>query len=120
MELEAGRKTALDLAFGQWPSNAQEHIAWRNVDALSTQFLYSPPDAAGITPDDEFREIFATYLGLPSPCCAPFVGQYIGSEGNQRKVDEHGNVVAAHNAVPGAGHTIAHDRVKASVGEIAK
>eukprot|EP00957_Ditylum_brightwellii_P184239 14032868-Ditylum_brightwellii.AAC.1 len=67
MELEAGHKAALDLAFGQWLSNAHENIAHRNVDVLSSQFLSSPPDAAGFIPDDEFIEIFTSYLDLPSP-----------------------------------------------------
>eukprot|EP00957_Ditylum_brightwellii_P125433 9560487-Ditylum_brightwellii.AAC.1 len=80
MELEAGSKAALDLAFGQWPSNAHEIIACRNMDVLSSKFLYSPPEAAGFISYDEFIEIFTSYLGLPNPCCAPFVGQYISSE----------------------------------------
>eukprot|EP00957_Ditylum_brightwellii_P134971 10290917-Ditylum_brightwellii.AAC.1 len=61
----------------------------------------------GFIPDDEFQEIFASYIGLPSPHCAPFVGQWIDTEGNQRRVDEHGNVLSAHNTVPGDGHSIA-------------
>jgi hypothetical protein len=76
---------------------------------MSAHFLFAPPDAAGFIPDDEYKEIFTSYLGLPSPACAPFIGQWIGSEGKQRKIDEHGNVVSAHNVVPGAGHTIAHN-----------
>eukprot|EP00957_Ditylum_brightwellii_P059669 4529398-Ditylum_brightwellii.AAC.1 len=39
---------------------------------------------------------------------------------NQQRVDEHGNVVATHNAVPGAGHTIAHDCIKSAFGDMAK
>eukprot|EP00957_Ditylum_brightwellii_P027204 2056410-Ditylum_brightwellii.AAC.1 len=71
---------------------------------------HRPTRQCRFIPDDEFCEIFAQCLGLPSPCCAPFVGQWIGSEGQQRRADEHGNVVSAHNIVPGAGHTIAHDQ----------
>eukprot|EP00957_Ditylum_brightwellii_P168992 12863013-Ditylum_brightwellii.AAC.1 len=74
----------------------------------------------GFIPDDEFQEIFASYLGLPSSCCAPFIGQWIGTEGNQCMVDEHGNVLSVHNAVPGAGHSIAHNWVQAVAGDIAK
>ena len=87
---------------------------------MSAQFLFAPPDAAGFIPDDEYKEIFTSYLGLPSPACAPFIGQWIGSEGKQRKIDEHGNVVSAHNAVPGAGHTIAHNRIQATASNIAR
>eukprot|EP00957_Ditylum_brightwellii_P187673 14290800-Ditylum_brightwellii.AAC.1 len=60
------------------------------------------------------------YLGLPSPYCAPFVGQWIGTEGHKCKVDKHGNVVSAHNAVPCAGHSIAHNSIQAQVGDILK
>eukprot|EP00957_Ditylum_brightwellii_P021975 1657538-Ditylum_brightwellii.AAC.1 len=67
----------------------------------------------GFIPDDEFQEIFASYLGLPSPCCAPFVGEWIGTEGNHYRVNEHVNVLSAHNAVPGAGHFIAHNWIQA-------
>eukprot|EP00957_Ditylum_brightwellii_P106133 8096203-Ditylum_brightwellii.AAC.1 len=70
----------------------------------------------GFIPDDEFQEIFASYLGFPSPCCASFVGQWIGTEGNQCWVDEHGNVFSAHNAVPGAGNSFAHNQIQAVVG----
>jgi hypothetical protein len=120
MELEDARDSALSRIYGQWPSNAQENIARRNVNTTSSQFLTAPPDEMGFIPDDEFQDIFASYLGLPSPCCAPFVGQWIGTEGNQRMVDEHGNVLSAHNAVPGAGHSIAHNWVQAVAGDIAK
>eukprot|EP00957_Ditylum_brightwellii_P136768 10428708-Ditylum_brightwellii.AAC.1 len=74
----------------------------------------------GFIPDDEFQEIFASYLGLPRPCCAPFVGQQIGSEGNQYRVDEHGNVLSAHNAMPGVGVSIPHNWIKTVAGDIAK
>eukprot|EP00957_Ditylum_brightwellii_P156838 11937508-Ditylum_brightwellii.AAC.1 len=91
MELEDARDSALSSIYGLWPSNAQENIARRNMNTTSSQFLTAPPDEMGFIPDDEFQEIFASYLGLPSPCCAPFAGQWIGTEGNQHRVDEHGN-----------------------------
>eukprot|EP00957_Ditylum_brightwellii_P020108 1516997-Ditylum_brightwellii.AAC.1 len=70
----------LGRRFSLWSSNAQENIARQNVDLISSQFLIAQPDNAGFIPNDEFCEIFAQYLGLPSTCCAPFVGQWIGSE----------------------------------------
>eukprot|EP00957_Ditylum_brightwellii_P110575 8434095-Ditylum_brightwellii.AAC.1 len=68
MELEDARDRALSCTYGLWPSNAQENIAGRNVNTTSSQFLTAPPDETGFIPDDEFQEIFASYLGLPSPC----------------------------------------------------
>eukprot|EP00957_Ditylum_brightwellii_P119187 9092025-Ditylum_brightwellii.AAC.1 len=100
----------LGRRFSLLPSNTQENIAQQNVDLISSQFLTTLPDNTGFIPNDAFFEIFAQYLGLHSPCCTPFVGQWIGSEGQQRRVNEHGNVVSAHNAVPSAGHTIAHNQ----------
>eukprot|EP00957_Ditylum_brightwellii_P083230 6328011-Ditylum_brightwellii.AAC.1 len=67
----------------------QENIAQQNVDLISSQFLTALPDNVGFIPNDEFCEIFAQYLGLSSPCCTLFVDQWIGSEGQQRRVDEH-------------------------------
>eukprot|EP00957_Ditylum_brightwellii_P063601 4827990-Ditylum_brightwellii.AAC.1 len=89
MELEDALHTSLGRAYVQWPSNAQEYIAWQNVNRMSAQFLYAPPDAAGFILDDEYKEIFTIYLGLPSPACALFIGQWIGSEGKQCNIDEH-------------------------------
>eukprot|EP00957_Ditylum_brightwellii_P115496 8809832-Ditylum_brightwellii.AAC.1 len=120
MELEDARYSALSRIYGLWPSNAQENIAKRNVNTTSSQFLTAPPDEMGFIPDDGFQEIFASYLGISSPCCAPFVGQWIGIEGNQRRVDDHGNLISAHNAVSGAGHPIAHNCIQALAGDIAK
>eukprot|EP00957_Ditylum_brightwellii_P014367 1081370-Ditylum_brightwellii.AAC.1 len=87
---------------------------------MSAKFLFAPPDAAGFIPDDEYKTIFTSYLGLPRPVCAPFIGQWIGSEGKQRKIDEHGDVVSARNAVPGAGHTIAHKYIQVTASNTAR
>eukprot|EP00957_Ditylum_brightwellii_P201415 15325530-Ditylum_brightwellii.AAC.1 len=86
----------------------------------SSHFLIAPPDDSGIIPDDEFRETFAIYLGLPSPCSAPFVSQWIGTEGHKHKVDKHGNVVSADNAVTGTGHSIVHNYTQALIVYILK
>eukprot|EP00957_Ditylum_brightwellii_P102294 7798192-Ditylum_brightwellii.AAC.1 len=48
------------------------------------------------------------------------LGDYVEYEGNQHRVDEHDNIVAAHNVVPGAGHTIAHDCNQTAFGDMAK
>eukprot|EP00957_Ditylum_brightwellii_P045194 3426316-Ditylum_brightwellii.AAC.1 len=49
------------------------------------KILFAPPNTAGFIPDDECKETFKSYLGLPSPVYAPFIGQWIGSEGKQHK-----------------------------------
>eukprot|EP00957_Ditylum_brightwellii_P116502 8886502-Ditylum_brightwellii.AAC.1 len=91
-----------------------------NVNTTSSKFLTAPPDEMGFISDNEFQEIFASYIGLPNPCCAPFVGQWIGTEGNQCKVNEARNVLSIHTAVPGARHSIAHNWIQAIAGDIAK
>eukprot|EP00957_Ditylum_brightwellii_P099363 7568861-Ditylum_brightwellii.AAC.1 len=120
VEIEEGDRETLARHFGAWPPNAQEHITWYNVNLSSSQFLTAPPDGTGTMPDNKFREIFTQYLGLPSPCCVPFVGQWIRLARNQHQVDEHSNAVFAQTAVPGAGHTIAHNATQATAGDIAK
>eukprot|EP00957_Ditylum_brightwellii_P187943 14309603-Ditylum_brightwellii.AAC.1 len=90
------------------------------MDALSSNFLYSSPDAAGFISYDEFIEIFNSYLGFPSACCAPFVGQHIGSEGKQQRVNEHRNIAVAPNAVPVARDTIVGVCIKLVFGDMAK
>ena len=50
-------------------------------------------------PDDCFAEIFATYLGLPSPAMRAFTldpdrSYFIGCSGREQRVDKYGDVVA--------------------------
>jgi hypothetical protein len=60
------------------------HQALRCCDEYSSQFLRANPDAVGILRDAQFTEGFHTYLGLPSPCTANFVGQNIASHSQNR------------------------------------
>eukprot|EP00957_Ditylum_brightwellii_P003923 298899-Ditylum_brightwellii.AAC.1 len=90
------------------------------MDVLSSNFWYSSPDAAGFISYDEFIEIFTSYLGFPSACCAPFVVQHIGSEGKQQRVNEHRNIAVAPNAVSVAGDTIVGICIKLVFGDMAK
>eukprot|EP00957_Ditylum_brightwellii_P188180 14325997-Ditylum_brightwellii.AAC.1 len=87
---------------------------------MSAQFLFAPPDSARFIPCDNYKAVFTSYLGLPSPACAPLIVRWIGSEGKHHKFDEHGNIVSGRNAVPGAGHTVAHNHIQATASNIAR
>ena len=105
------RVATLNLQYSQWPYNAQEHIVWMNVNLTNTQFLSAPPNETGTVPNDKFRKIIKTYLGLPTVRCGSFVGQWIGTANHQHRVDEHDSSVSAHNTLQGAGYNEAHNDV---------
>ena len=65
-----------------------------NSDTLSYQFLTALPNATGIMPDKILIEVFAHYMGLPSPATRPFnaTPHYIGRDGQQ--IDAYGDTVA--------------------------
>ena len=65
-----------------------------NSDTLSSQFLTALPNATGIMPDKILIEVFAHYMGLPSPAMKPFnaTPHYIGRDGQQ--IDQYGDAVA--------------------------
>ena len=65
-----------------------------NSDTLSSQFLTALPNVTSIMPDKIIIEVFAHYMGLPSPAMIPFnaIPYYIGREGQQ--IDQYGDTVA--------------------------
>jgi hypothetical protein len=65
-----------------------------NSDTLTYQFLTALPNATGIMPDKILIEVFAHYMGLPSPATRPFnaTPHYIGRDGQQ--IDAYGDTVA--------------------------
>jgi hypothetical protein len=91
--------------------------AFRNCDRYSSQFLLAIPNSIGFIEDHLFSEIFAQYLGLPSPACAPIVGGFIGSS-RPLRVDRYGNALAACTSVPGDGFRHAHDTYKRALNDV--
>jgi hypothetical protein len=93
------------------------HQALRCCDEYSSQFLRANPDAVGILTDAQFTEGFHTYLGLPSPCTANFVGQHIASlivKTAPKPICEYG--IAITNAqVPGFGWRQCHDKLEGTI-----
>ena len=72
------------------------------------------PDITCILTDAQYKEAFAAYLGLPSPCARPFVGQFIGhpasTSNGAMQIDPYG--VAITNCIlPGYGWRHVHDRM---------
>ena len=47
------------------------------MDQYSSAFIASIPSRSDFISDRELPECFATYLGLPSPVCSPFVSQMV-------------------------------------------
>ena len=66
--------------------------------------------------DDSFTEIFASYLGLPSPAMRAFTMDpakpyFIGRSGREQRVDKYGDVVARAE-VKGGDFRRSHDDLK--------
>ena len=73
----------------------RECLVVLNTDTVSSQFITVLPNATGIMPDKILTEIFAHYMGLPSPSMRkPFNASthYIGRDGQQ--IDQYGDAVA--------------------------
>ena len=79
----------LDAAFRSLPGG-MVRAAWLNVDWFRTQWVSAVPSSSLglVLGNDVFVEVFATYLALPSPACAPLVGQRVGRY--RDTLDQHG------------------------------
>jgi len=102
---------ALDAGFKSLPSEDPARTAWLNVDRFSTQWVTAlpSPTLGLVLGNDAFSEVFATYLALPSPACAPLVGQRIGRY--RDVLDTHGTKLST-LSLPGDGWRMRHDTVK--------
>lgn len=63
--------------------------AWMAADCLSSQLITAIPTEALDCTADEFREMYTTYFGVPSPACLPLVGRAIPSA-PVRQLDPYG------------------------------
>ena len=110
-ELELAWYDALDIAFKALPTHDLARAAWLNSDRFSTQWVSAipSPSLGFVLGNDVFCEVFATYLALPSPACAPLVGQRIG--GYREGLDRHG-INLATLSLPGDGWRKRHDALQ--------
>ena len=86
---------------------ARPVFSWPERDKLSSQWLLTLPGPDTLLSSEEFTECLAALLCLPSPACAPLLGQRIG----RSSVDKFGDTVMA-SAVAGDGWRRRHDGFK--------
>ena len=77
----------------------RERLVFNSTDVFSCQPITVLPCPLGIMSDDTFAEVFATYLGMPSPAMRAFTLDpnkpfFIGRSGREQRVDKYGDVVA--------------------------
>ena len=84
--------------------------AYLGADRFSTQLITCVPTPARRSSDAEFREMFCTYMGLPSPCLQSHVGDQIPCVHGPRMCDVHGR---QHDSavLPGGSWDDQHDDV---------
>ena len=99
----------LDVDLRQLHGRDPRLLAWRNLDAFSTVWVTAWPDRSAYLSNAEFLEVFARYLGLPSPACAAQVGERLAS--TRARLDPYGFVLCA-TALPGDGWRTQHDGLK--------
>ena len=101
----------LDLEFKALQPSSPERQAWLNMDRFSIQWVtvVPSPKLGWVLGNDVFPEVVATYLALPSPACAPLVGQRIG---RYRDVLDPFGVKLTTLSLPGDGWRIRHDELK--------
>ena len=86
-----------------------ERAAWQNLDRFSTTWVSAWPSPDCRVTSSEFSEIACRYFGVPSPACAPLVGQRIGN--TRLTVDAYGSRLTT-AALPGDGYRTQHDAIK--------
>ena len=109
--LELAFYDQLDLEFKALPSSDLERQAWLNMDRFSTQWVsvIPSPKLGWVLGNDAFPEIVATYMALPSPACAPLVGEKIGRYSDL--LDPFGAKLTT-LSLPGDGWRTRHDELK--------
>ena len=95
----------------------QFEAAYLSANKLSSQFVGVPAMRHTVLDDSIFQEVWARYLGEPSPACAHWVGtEFKPCLGNRKKIDAYGhNVMRSH--VHGDGWRTRHDAFKWALAE---
>jgi len=109
--LELAWYDQLDIQYKALSRTDAARQAWLNLDRFSTQWVRAipSPTLGWVLGNDVFSEVVATYLALPSPACAPLVGQRIG---RHRDVLDPLGVKLETLALPGDGWRVRHDELK--------
>ncbi len=98
-----------DLAPGD-----QRRRAWLNVDEWSATWVNAMPHERLYLEDAEFREVAASYLGLPSPLCLAALAQRPDLRVHGRQLDPYGNTLTS-AAMPGRAWDIAHNNIQRTI-----
>ena len=76
-------------------------------------WLHSPPDQFGFVDYRLFREIFMTFLGMPSTVMILYLGKIFGIKGGQH-LDEHGTNSTL-ELLPGKGLHLLHNTIEHTI-----
>ena len=114
-------KTTNSRNFGDIP---QHVMAFLSVDRFSQQFVSAPATNVCIMGNDVFCEAWATYMGTPSPSCAPFEGETFprtDRKGNTHThtIDKYGNTVTS-VVMQGDHWRKRHDNIKHTILKLAR
>jgi hypothetical protein len=85
------------------------------VGNYARQFVNSLPLMDTWCLGDELAEMYATYLGVPSPACAQYVGRRVGKRGNAT-LDAYGHALTSTRWLQGNNSKARHDHLKWVVG----
>ena len=114
---EQVRFQTLDVEIRALPAGDMRRAAWVNLNRFSTVWVTALPGNDAAMTNAEFQEVSTFYYGLPSPACAPVVGQRIA--GTRATVDPHGCRLTT-ATLPGDGWRTQHDAIKWRIHEDAK
>ena len=92
------------------PVDDRVRQAFLSADRFSTQLIYCVPTPSRRASDAEFREMFCTYMGLPSPCLQRHVGDRIPCGHGDRICDAYGRHLDS-ATLPGGTWDDQHDDV---------
>ena len=113
LEVEKKKKTAVHNKFLELPGSDPRRKAWLNAMKETSSFIRSYPigrkQYTGIM-NNEYRTMFAVWLGMNIPCIHGFVGQRIGGD-NENILDAAGMKMMSVN-LPGDHWRKRHDYLK--------
>jgi hypothetical protein len=94
----------------QLPADAQERTAFIHNGVFSRQWIY---EFEAVMNGLELREIFAIYMGLPSPACSGSVGKRVVNTNSY--LDRYGRALHSEKARPGDASRIRHNAVMSQI-----
>jgi hypothetical protein len=114
-DLEQIRLAELSVDLSRRPATDRQRWLFFNVTRESSLVFTAFRRAFAFVPDDEWVEIAARFLGLPSPCCAAIVGSSLRVARNRstqgQLVDRFGDSLQASTCFEGDGFRLQHDAV---------